>query len=329
VKLNSVQRAALARHLEKLRDGQYQTEIVECPICGTVGDEKLAAKDRYGIPLSVVICRRCGLIRTNPRMKQDAYMDFYRTEYRPLYGGEAGPTPAFFNDQKQRGRAIRRFLDGGHAGRWDGRLVVEAGCGAGGVLQAFADAGAQTIGCDFDEDFLAYGRQQHQLDLRYGPFGDLVLPRAPDLIVYSHVLEHLLDVRGELRLVRKALAPAGRLFIEIPSVKGIHGAYRGDFLQLLQNAHTLHFSLQSLVNLLGVEGFSLERGNELTQAEFRVGPPSIPKNDYPDVMRYLRRTKNLRFLNLLHPARQRQIIRSVLAFLGIKAVLSRLLGRSS
>ena len=326
-RLNRVQQDARARHLVKLQSGIYQTEETPCPICNTFDDELLAAKDRYGIPLSVVICRRCGLIRSNPRMTLQSYADFYKTEYRPLYGGEPGPTVAFFNDQRKRGHRIRRFIEKQTGAGWNNQLVVEVGCGAGGVLQPFAEAGAQVIGCDFDELFIAYGSREHRLDLRQGRLQDLDLPRPPDLIIYSHVLEHILDVRAELQQVRQTLGPDGMLYIEIPSIKDIHRAYRGDFLLLLQNAHTYHFSLRSLTNLLGGAGFRLQRGNEQVQALFTPGPGQPRVNDHLAAMRFLRRAEWLRFINLINPHRLRAAAGRVLRLLGLGRLVSRLLGR--
>src|SRR5690606_27598387 len=75
LRLNPVQRSALASHLGKLTSGAYALEHADCPICGPGEDDLLSEKDRYGIPMRVVICRSCGLIRTTPRLTPEAFAE--------------------------------------------------------------------------------------------------------------------------------------------------------------------------------------------------------------------------------------------------------------
>ena len=99
VDLNSLQQSMKAQIEKKVADNIYAFEAVPCCICGGSSFEKLSEKDRYGLYLPVCVCRDCGLIQTNPRMTQASYNEFYNYEYRRLYGGEAQPSAAFFEDQ--------------------------------------------------------------------------------------------------------------------------------------------------------------------------------------------------------------------------------------
>ena len=87
LRLNDVQRGALSEVQQKVDTGVYRFENVVCAVCGQKQFEQLAAKDRYGLWLSVVVCTVCGLVQTNPRMTQAAYTEFYNHEYRRLYLG--------------------------------------------------------------------------------------------------------------------------------------------------------------------------------------------------------------------------------------------------
>ncbi|MEO8812694.1 MAG: class I SAM-dependent methyltransferase [Caulobacteraceae bacterium] len=70
-----------------------------------------------------------------------------------------------------------------------------------------------------------------------------------DLIVMSHVLEHLADPRAELTAMKRVLAPGGAIFLEVPN----GGGHRR--LPIDDNRSHLHFfSLASLVRLLAGEG---------------------------------------------------------------------------
>lgn len=325
--LNEVQVSALDRHLSKLAQGVYERAAVPCPVCTVADDCVLAEKDRYGIPLRVVACRTCGLIRTDPRLTARAFADFYNTEYRPLYGGAATPDETFFDAQVAHGAAIVQQLESAGFPVGPHLLVVEVGCGAGGILQAFRDRQATVIGCDLGDAYVHFGRSRHGLDLRNGTLADLALPRPADVIIYSHVLEHVLDLNGELTLIRQKLAPAGLVYVEVPSVKNIHRPYRGDFLGLLQNAHTFHFTERTLLNLFGRHDFVAVKSNEAVAAIFTRGNAPGFASDFTSVTKFLRRAEYLRHLNFLRPARVRSGLVELLALLGLKHVVKKILRR--
>ncbi len=68
--LNDLQRIIKKQIDQKVEEGTYNFEEVVCSICNGDEFEILATKDRYGLYMPVVICTRCGLIQTNPRMDQ-------------------------------------------------------------------------------------------------------------------------------------------------------------------------------------------------------------------------------------------------------------------
>ncbi|MDT5269256.1 MAG: hypothetical protein QOH49_1442 [Acidobacteriota bacterium] len=47
----------------------------------------------------------------------------------------------------------------------------------------------------------------------------------PDSVIYVNVLEHVEDDEAELRLVREALAPGGRLFLFVPAFGWLYGSF--------------------------------------------------------------------------------------------------------
>ncbi|MCB0191142.1 MAG: class I SAM-dependent methyltransferase [Anaerolineae bacterium] len=290
--LNKLQLEMKQQVDDKVASGYYAFESVRCCVCGQRDFDLLSEKDRYGLWMSVKICQVCGLIQTNPRMTQAAYDEFYQIEYRKLYQGEDRPTNQIFYDAYLRGRNIYNYLQPWFSRPVNEYFVLEVGCGCGGVLQAFREQGCQVKGFDPGTEYLDFGRTNYGLDLVAGTLDDLVLHRSPDIIIYSHVFEHILDLHAELRTIKRALAKDGLLFIELPGVKNIENVYEGDFLLLLQNAHTYHFTLLTLTNLLQLHGFYCLAGNEVVFAIFSTDPsqtsrePTI-QNDYSSVLSFL------------------------------------------
>ncbi len=298
--LNHLQRRIKAQVDHKVDQGIYQFEFEACCICGAMDTDTLASKDRYGLYMPVVLCRECGLIYTNPRMNQEAYARFYNDEYRKLYGGTVIPTEQFFEEQYDQGRLIFDYLARHHAlpKAPEAMSVLEVGCGAGGILKYFQEQGYQVRGIDLGETYVRFGRDRYRLDLLTGTLADLADDEAPDLILYSHALEHILEPNRELDMIRSRLAPRGLLYLEVPGVKNLMNSYRLDFLRLLQNAHTYHFTLTTLKNLLHKNGFELVVGDETIRSVFRpsAAPPrDVPlTNDHADVLAYLHRAERWR-----------------------------------
>ena len=298
--LNSLQLRTKARIERKVERGIYQFEKVPCELCGSSEFEPLAGKDRYGLWMPAVICRCCGLAQTNPRMNEASYREFYNLEYRKLYDGVERPSEDRYRSQYKRGRRIfaRLMKLGVLPQDLRGVSVFEVGCSAGGVLGYFRDRGCVVRGVDVDREYTQFGRQRHGLPIEAGTLAEVSFTRKPDLIIYSHVLEHLLDPARELALIRRTLAGDGALYLEVPGIKHLGGDYQMDFLRLLQNAHTYHFSLTTLEALAGRSGFELLRGNEFVQAIFRKSresaKPAAPHSDYEAALSYLRRAEQRR-----------------------------------
>ena len=100
--LNDLQRKIKNQIELKIRRGIYQFESPPCPVCKKNAFESLSNKDRYGLFVPIVICAKCGLIQTNPRMTHKSFTTFYQNEYRMLYEGQEVPSTAFFNKQETR-----------------------------------------------------------------------------------------------------------------------------------------------------------------------------------------------------------------------------------
>lgn len=326
--------------LAKVRGGHYAFAEQACAVCDGRDFDVIAERDRYGLPIQTTLCRTCGLIQTNPDMRAADYRDFYVHHYRRLYIAKlVGQPRDFFREEYWRGRRIVDYVLG-HLALPPGALVVEIGCGAGGVLHPFAQRGFRVIGTDLGEENMAYGRRMG-LDLRSGDVHDLRLDEQPSLVLYSHVLEHVAEPGRQLRRIRELLRSDGHLYIEVPGVKSVHrNAHCADLLDALHIAHIYNFTLRSLTNLLARHGFERVDGDETIRSIFRPGRAQTAYvTDYLAVDRYIRRTE--RWRPLLERVtrtgfavrdlrdRARAAAARVLQRLGLYGLVKRMLGRSA
>ncbi|NVM29092.1 MAG: class I SAM-dependent methyltransferase [Candidatus Helarchaeota archaeon] len=296
LKLNAIQKKVKRKIDLKVRQKIYQFESVLCGICNNNEFEKLAKKDRYGLYMPVVICKRCGLIQTNPRMTQDSYNRFYNEEYRSLYVGERTPTQEFFLYEYQKGKRIYSFLERTKILNKvsSNPFVLEVGCGAGGILHYFKKKLCRVQGIDIGKEYIEYGKEKFGLDLVVGTLSEVVFDKSPDIVIYSDVIEHILFPKEELKRIKGILSDRGVLYIELPGVKNLYNSYTSysrDFLRFLQNAHIYHFTLTTLNNLLKIGGFQLILGDETIKSIFKKSETKDLdlkfKNDYNAVMKFL------------------------------------------
>ena len=135
----------------------------------------------------------------------------------------------------------------------DGASVLEIGCATGELAEAMR---VQSNLERYDAVELSQNgaRAAPKLDTLFTePLTDLVagskIANVYDLIVMSHVLEHIEDIAKHVQAMVAVLKPSGSIFLEVPNGSGNRG------LPIDDNRSHLHFfSTSSLTRLLASEG---------------------------------------------------------------------------
>lgn len=149
-----------------------------------------------------------------------------------------------------RGReALARFPAGPRA-----RRILDIGCGYGGTLKAFSDAGDEAVGLEIDPTLVEYAR----LNLRDSERStvlceDIVSCEASllgqfDLIFCSDVIEHVSNPEIVLARIHSLLLPGGTFIMHVPNKDSIQ--------QVLSDEH---FCLFGFTLLSRQEGRELKR----------------------------------------------------------------------
>jgi 2-polyprenyl-3-methyl-5-hydroxy-6-metoxy-1,4-benzoquinol methylase len=130
--------------------------------------------------------------------------------------------------EQQRANAIRSVLPfvTSRAVVRRGSRVLEIGCGAGGVLKAFAELGAEVVGVDLDAPSIDYARERFARDAPQPQWRfenqDIydVDPSALGgpfhLVVLKDTIEHIHDQRALLSRLSRFLVDDGRVFLAFP-----------------------------------------------------------------------------------------------------------------
>ncbi|MFE9429603.1 class I SAM-dependent methyltransferase [Streptomyces sp. NPDC006640] len=102
------------------------------------------------------------------------------------------------------------------------RTVLDIGCGDGTAARAAAPllAGHRVVGVDWSQDALRRARTRVPYTVR-GELTDGGLPFAresADAVLFSEVVEHLVDPDGALDEIRRVLRPGGHLMLSTPNL---------------------------------------------------------------------------------------------------------------
>lgn len=291
IKLNATQIKQRNIVNQLVDNGEYLFEDIPCIICGNTDFNKLSEKDRYGLYHPVVICTKCGLIQNSPRMTQQSYNHFYNNNHRRLYVGTENITKEYLQQRYTAGEKTAEYLN--QYLNIQNSKILEVGCGSGAILKYLHDQGAIVKGIDLSKEYLEFGRKEYKIDLENTDFLKLPEKIKYDVIIYSDVLEHILNISDHLAKVKSLLSENGVLYIRVPGVKMTHKSYKYDFLNSLQNAHVYYFTLDSLKNLMHKNGFDLINGNENVQSIWKPATKTAKNKIQSDLKSSLDYLQNL------------------------------------
>ena len=246
--------------LEKINSKELQLIKNNC-ICGNIHEKSdivVSEKDRYGIPIKMVCCSECGLIRSDEIFDEKSNELFYQYYYRPIYSSLL-PNNDFFYDQYKRGKKFLTLINK-YLNLSEIEHVAEIGCGAGGILLPFKEAGKDVIGVDFNEDYIKFG-QKKGMNLQRGS-DDLLDEESIDLLILSHVMEHYLSPLSELQKNIRKIKKGKYLLIEVPGIFSILECYFNPILYF-QSAHVYnYYYYEYLVNMYQQLGLEVIFGDE-------------------------------------------------------------------
>ncbi|MFD7815509.1 class I SAM-dependent methyltransferase [Streptomyces sp. NPDC059785] len=142
-----------------------------------------------------------------------------RTELRDFYEDPAVPVASGAARTLRQARMLAAALGPATAGP---RTVLDLGCGDGTAAATAAPllAGHRIVGVDWSQDALRRAHARLPYAVR-GELGDGGLPFATgsaDAVLFSEVLEHLVDPDAALDEIRRVLRPGGHLMLSTPNL---------------------------------------------------------------------------------------------------------------
>ena len=198
-------------------------------------------------------CVACGSGTTLPLATEEQLDAFYPADYAP-FDLPTGPLAAAMRlMQKARDRT---FPLSSLAGTGPPRTLLDVGCGRGDLAASWIEAGWAVRGIEPSREAASVARRRG-VDVIEGTLATVVLePESVDAVVFRHSLEHVIDPLGDLRKVRAALRPGGRLAVIVPNWGSWQRRAFGEYWFPLElPRHRTHFTRQGLQAALAAAGF--------------------------------------------------------------------------
>jgi 2-polyprenyl-3-methyl-5-hydroxy-6-metoxy-1,4-benzoquinol methylase len=247
-----------------------------CPICHS-GNRRLLGRpgriselfEKYSeiSQVNIVRCADCTGKYIHPMMY------FSPALTRELYGLDYFNANGAVEDFKNMGEkisimaAVKKLY-----GDPRGKTMLDIGCGTGEFLKAGADAGFEVTGIDVERTTTEFVSRKYGFRTFTGLLEAQTFPSASfDVVVFSHVIEHLQEPIELLGIIRRILKPQGLLVMCTPNNdslgEDIHNVY-GRFRYGRSNSyyltpftspyHIIGFNLSSSRRILEQSGFAVE-----------------------------------------------------------------------
>lgn len=210
----------------------------------------------------VVACPNCGFVYADTPASQDVYDHYYASFSKYEDAAIASGSGADAHDARRLDELAAAVA--GRAGR-DAR-ILDVGCANGGLLEALKRRGCSSLhGVDAASGCVDTVRAQGHVGycLPISRLAELTVAGPFDVIVVSHVIEHVVDLSAIMRALAALLAADGLLYLETPDAAR-YGDHAYVPFYFFDSEHINHFDSRQLVILGSGFGFGEESSGART-----------------------------------------------------------------
>jgi len=259
--------------------GSVKSGAVPCACCGGfVFKPALDCED-----FSFVRCVSCGLVQRNPQPVKDEIIARYSAVFGGDYLSYEIENEASFLKLQQLALVDAKFdeLEKTLFSAKESPSVIDVGCATGALLADLRDRGWRVTGVEISP-CAEYAKKERRLDVRNIPFEENKFSQENfDVILASHLIEHLNDPASFLTEVNRVLKEGGRIFITTPNISGFQARLYGGRWRSAIFDHLYLFSVRTLSKMLKKAGFKIERIRTWGGLAAGLAPPWLKKSaDY-------------------------------------------------
>jgi SAM-dependent methyltransferase len=265
----------------------------KCPVCsGKTGavlhHQKFQLSDTSILPdqYDVVCCQICGFVFADTSVGQDVYNTYY-AEYSKYEDADSSISTGGGTSVWDKERLKRVSNDISAKFKKD-ISILDIGCANGGLLFELKKEGfANVFGLDPSRACVNYVNNAGVTCYLGELFeADRYLQgKKFDLLILSHVFEHIYDLKNATMILRNLLNDNGAVYVEVPDASH-YGSYYVVPYYYFDSEHINHFDGHALKNLFESFGFS----QLITQDKFFMVNDTTK---YPAVYSIFRKTPSV------------------------------------
>jgi SAM-dependent methyltransferase len=236
-----------------------------CPICGNIEGEKLHTQkfflpENHILPkeYDVVCCTYCNFIFADTSAKQEEYNKYYQlmSKYEDKSTASGGGDKLYDAERlKQTAIDIDSIIKNKNTS------ILDIGCGNGGLLSELRKLGYNNItGLDPSPTCVQNMIDQGINGICGGLFDDNFknqkFDNKYDLVILTHVFEHIYDLKNAVRNISSYLNDNGIVYIETPDASRYNDFFVSPYYYF-DTEHINHFDEVFLSKLFTLEHFDL------------------------------------------------------------------------
>ena len=237
----------------------------KCPWCDSEKTQMhLWVKDYFltGEAFEIHECLKCGLLFTEPRPDSNHIGKYYQSEeYYSHQENKSGFIPKIYESVKKVNLKHKRKL--ASKGMKVGTML-EIGCGAGDFLHEMEQKGWNCTGIEPSKEAKAIAQNRVKANILKPEDLATLKDESFDLITMWHVLEHVDNLKDEVRHLQRLLKKGGRLVLALPNFKSTDAEYYREYWAAYDvPRHLNHFCRESINNIFKTTKLQLKKIDKL------------------------------------------------------------------
>lgn len=264
-----------------------------CPVClnsqvNFIREFNFLLFDNHPISkgYNLVQCCCCSFIYADLLLTQKD-LDIYYSEISKYEDKQLSTGGGYEYFDKKRLEGVAKYLDNFFPDK--SIKIADIGCAIGGLLEQLKGKGFNNlIGIDPSKSCVQITKQEKGIDCIHSSLFEIDESFGKfDLLIISHVWEHILDIDNAIKSLQKILSPNGCIYIECPNAMNYTNTIHAPF-QEFNTEHINHFYEGAFVNFFGIRNYQcLDLGTKV----FKM----TSGEDYHAVFGIFKKNENLNF----------------------------------
>ena len=235
--------------------------ILNCPICDSKEFKHFLDCKDYTVSqktFTIVECVSCGFHFTNPIPKIEDIGDYYKSE---SYVSHSSTNKGLINKLYQlvRKRTLKQKVKLIQSESKD-KNHLDIGAGTGHFINATSNAGFNSLGLEPDEDARSLAVKLHNANIK--PLEHLfdLEHNSMDVITMWHVLEHVYNLKNDLKQITSVLKDDGVMVVAVPNMRSYDAKkYKQYWAAYDLPIHLYHFQPNDIKNLFEQYGMEIDK----------------------------------------------------------------------